>query len=402
MTAQDQRAGTTRTQTGPAGGQVDPPPRSAEAIAPDLYAISQTGPVSFQHIAMARRIRTLRKEYAPQSRELERLLRDRFVQELGEPIVNEYFCVRAYGGCALTRSGRIYSVLNTYAADVMEIEASVKQLDRDALRVFASARQSPDRDAQVREIGETLYSVMTRVMATADVLTRDPAEAAAKDGATRPDTPAPAGGEDPLVALHREWDQARKRVLALMQREARFDYFTGVMIGVFAAICLFGGIAALAHVYWRDQVATPSLVASTVSGAIGAAVSVAQRMANGTLVLDFTASRQQKYVLGAARPVVGAVFACIAQFALLGGLLTMANPNSPDQTSATFAFFAVIGFASGFSERLATDILERAGSVLTAVPKPDATPGVSARASAPAEVVSVPPPLTMADLSSGQ
>jgi hypothetical protein len=80
----------------------------------------------------------------------------------------------------------------------------------------------------------------------------------------------------------------------------------------------------------------------------------------------------------------------------------MANPNSPDQTSATFAFFAVIGFASGFSERLATDILERAGSVLTAVPKPDATPGVSARASAPAEVVSVPPPLTMADLSSGQ
>jgi hypothetical protein len=370
------------------------PQRSAASLAPELYAIAQNGPVSFQHVVQARRIRQLHKEYFTQSFELEGMLRRRFVEETDDPVVSEYYCVRAYGGCALTKSGALYSVLNTYATDVMEIEAAVKQLDRDALRVFAPKRHLDRRNDQVWEICETLYSVMTRVMATADVLTKDPASASRrpKNGAV-PKAPSAsdAGREEALVALHREWDQARKRVLALVQREARFAYFAGVMAGVVVAVALFGALAALADRFWQDQVETPSLVASTVAGAVGAAVSVTQRMANGTLVLDFTASRPQKLVLGAARPVVGAVFACVVQFALLGGLLTMGTTKT-DQTSATFAFFAVIGFASGFSERLATDILERAGAVLTAAPKPDGPQQTPAKLPTPDDVVSVPPP----------
>lgn len=376
-------------------GGGDATPRAAKAIAPDLYAIAENGPVAFQHIAQARRIRQLRKELAPQSRELEQLLRKRFVQELAEPIMSEYYCARAYGGCALTEGGRIFSVLNTYVSDLVEIEGEIKQLNRDALRMFASRRrEAQDRNAQVREIGETLYSVMTRVMATADVFTEDRPDAAQPGTTARSPQPetSSAGREDALAALHREWDQARERTMALIQREARFEYFTGVLIGVALAVGMFGGVAALAVQYWQDQVAAPSLVASTVAGAVGAAVSVTQRMSNGTLVLDYTASRRQKLLLGAARPFVGSIFACVVQFALLGGLLTMQNPNQSQQTPATFAFFAMIGFASGFSERFATDILERAGSVLTSTSHQGAPADAGGKVAPHGPSAPVPPP----------
>jgi hypothetical protein len=37
------------------------------------------------------------------------------------------------------------------------------------------------------------------------------------------------------------------------------------------------------------------------------------------------------------------------------------SPESP----ATFAFYCLVGFAGGFSERLATDLIERAGKLMS-------------------------------------
>jgi hypothetical protein len=274
------------------------------------------------------------------------MLRSKFVELGGDPIVSEYYCVVAYGGCAMTSSGRLLAVLNTYVHDLVLMEETIRQTARDAYHVFAAEDKSEPR----QDIADTLYSVMTRVLATADICASSSASSTGRD--------------DALASVRAEWALARRRTSSLIQREARFEYFGGVLMGAVICLVFCGLLGAVAAANWSAQISTPSLLAATLAGTIGAVVSVAQRMASGDLLLDYTASRRQKRLLGAARPFVGATFAAMVQFALLGGLLTMQGPDDTQDTPASFAFFALAGFAAGFSERLATDILERAGAVL--------------------------------------
>jgi hypothetical protein len=67
----------------------------------------------------------------------------------------------------------------------------------------------------------------------------------------------------------------------------------------------------------------------------------------------------------------------VVYFAVIGGLLAVEARTGKD-ASITVAFFAVAGFAAGFSERFATDVLQRASSGIMpatqgkqAVEKPD-------------------------------
>jgi hypothetical protein len=358
--------------------------RSAQRLSPDLYRVVTRGPVSFQHIAQARRIRQTYSRYKAESRLLEWLAEERYLAERDEAITSEYWCQKAYGGCALTSSGRLLSVLNTYVAELVVLEDSIKQLARDTERVFCG----DGTVAQRTEVLESLYAVMARLMATADVCT-DPATTA-------------EAREEALSAVRVDWRLARRRTDALIQREARFEYFGGVMWGLLVALAVFAGIGALAARFWPGQIAAPAFLAATLAGSVGAVVSVVQRMASGDLVVDYTAARWQKIVVGGARPLVGGVFAAVVQFALLGGLLTMQGATTNARsTPATFAFFALTGFAAGFSERLATDILERAGATL-ASPQDKAVGSSAAPETAPtgeatgtlppAEVASAPPP----------
>ena len=365
-------------EDGPVVGPPRPEPdpdaagRAARSLVPDLAAVIDSGQVGFEHIVQARRVRHQNKKYAPQSRELERQLREKFVENEGAALASQYYCTVAYGGCARTSNGRLLSVLNTYASDLVVLEGTIKQWARDADQVFAAE----DKVVQRRDLSETLYSVMTRVMATADVL-------------ANPDT-TPLARQEALQSTHAEWALARKRTTSLIQREARFEYFGGVLMGAFVTLVLFSVLGAVAATYWPNQISAPALLAASLSGTVGAVVSVGQRMATGDLVLDFTASRTQKRLLGSLRPLVGGIFACFVQFALLGGLLTMQGPEDAQNTPASFAFFALTGFAAGFSERLATDILERAGAVLT--PPAAADGGVPPQGSRPEDTASSPPP----------
>lgn len=360
----------------PPGGS-DAVRASASARVPDLYHVATHGPVSFQHIAQARRIRQLRPELKAESRLLERMLEERYLADEQDGIRSEFWCQKAYGGCALTTKGRLHSVLNTFVAELVVLEGSIRQLARDVDRVF----QDPRTESQRTEALETLYSVMARVMATADVFGDTEATPAARDEA--------------LGAVRAEWYLARQRTAVLVQRQARFEYLGGVLVGLAVALILFSGLGALAAVYWPDQIAAPAFLAATLAGSVGALVSVVQRMASGDLVLDYTAAKSQKRLIGAARPLVGGIFAAVVHFALLGGLLTMQGTVSNAQdTPATFAFFALTGFAAGFSERFATDILERAGASLATQDKKVADTAASASPPAPpaGEAASVPVP----------
>jgi len=170
----------------------------------------------------------------------------------------------------------------------------------------------------------------------------------------------------------------------MIQRQARFEYLEGVGLGALITIPALAVAGWAAVHYGANQLNEPgapgSLTAAIIGGAAGAVISVTQRMTTQTktpLVIDFTAPKQQKIALGALRSIVGAVFGAVVYFAVIGGLLAVEARTGQD-ASITVAFFAVAGFAAGFSERFAADVLQRAGSGILpttqgkqAVEKPD-------------------------------
>ncbi|MFK5644987.1 hypothetical protein ACI3ET_00540 [Ornithinimicrobium sp. LYQ121] len=363
------------TPVGPAQAP-DPVEVRVQSNFPDLYATVTQGHASFDHVAQARRIRQRDPRYSAESRRLEELAEKRFLGPLDDAIEAEYWCEHEYAGCALTRDGRLLSVSNTHQQDLVVLEAQVRQLGRDVEQVFGRARLAAPR----RAAAATLYSVLTRLMATADLV---------KVGGE----PEPV--EQALGSLRAEWSLARARVTAAIQRQARFEYLQGVAAGLVLALLLLAVLGWAASEWWPRQINAPAFLAASLSGAVGALVSVLERMTprsggpTRVLVLDYTAPRAQKVMIGATRPLVGGIFAIVVYFALLGGLLTIQGPDSQTQdTPATFAFFGLLGFAAGFTERFATDILERAVAPLTTAATPPAT--------APSTTTAAPPPTTTA------
>jgi hypothetical protein len=85
----------------------------AAGLYPALHLAATDGPASFQHIAEARRIRMRYPEDVRISGLLEQALRRKFAEVHGR-VTKDYWCVVAYGGCALTDTGELHSALNTH------------------------------------------------------------------------------------------------------------------------------------------------------------------------------------------------------------------------------------------------------------------------------------------------
>ena len=199
-----------------------------------------------------------------------------------------------------------------------------------------------------------LYTILTRVILTASVLENGHATQHERDEA--------------LAAVRIQWKTTSTSVEEMIQRQARFEYLEGVGLGALITIPALAVAGWAAVHYGGNQLNEPgapgSLTAAIIGGAAGAVISVTQRMTTQTkspLVIDFTAPKQQKIALGALRSIVGAVFGAVVYFAIIGGLLAVEARSGKD-ASITVAFFAVAGFAAGFSERFATDVLQRASS----------------------------------------
>lgn len=197
-----------------------------------------------------------------------------------------------------------------------------------------------------------LYVVLTRMIVAAAVLKKNQSTQDERD--------------DALATLRAQWKTARASVTEMIQRQARFEYFEGVGLSALITIPVLAAVGWASVHYGLNQFSEPgepgSFTAAIIGGAAGAVISVTQRMTSNTsLVLDFTAPKWQKKALGALRPVVGAVFGAVVYFALIGGLLAVSAQTGKD-ASVALGFFAVAGFAAGFSERFATDVLQRASS----------------------------------------
>lgn len=144
-----------------------------------------------------------------------------------------------------------------------------------------------------------------------------------------------------------------------------------------AQMVYFGGMAAVtlilsifATIWLTISWATP--VAALIAGAIGAVVSVIQRITNGHFTLE-TDVGGYPFFLGGLRPLIGGAFAMAISFAFTGGLLHLpvaANESTDNRRLALL----VLGFIAGFSERWAQDTLT------SVIPANHPTPTASAAA----------------------
>jgi hypothetical protein len=168
--------------------------------------------------------------------------------------------------------------------------------------------------------------------------------------------------EAEVRTLERELEQAKAYYRQAAQRQAQLDYLVGmVRFLVLAAVITI--VVALTNGLLNE----PATV-SVLAGATGAVVSVMARMSSGGLKLTPESGRKTIRALGFMRPVLGAVFGAVVYVLLTGGIVDVVNP--PSGVDAELAFYAGLGFVSGFSERFAQDVIAQV-EPKTTPPPPD-------------------------------
>jgi hypothetical protein len=160
-------------------------------------------------------------------------------------------------------------------------------------------------------------------------------------------------GSDPveIETLERELEQAQRYYEASAQRQAQLEYLVGMVMFLALAVAATLGIALFTPLL--DEVATVSVL----GGAAGAVVSVMNRMTSGSLSVRPEAGRKTIRALGFMRPVIGATFGAVVYLFLDGGIVQIVSPPAG---GANLAFYAALGFLSGFSERFAQDVIAQA------------------------------------------
>jgi hypothetical protein len=152
-----------------------------------------------------------------------------------------------------------------------------------------------------------------------------------------------------ITRLENYYDRAAKKA-------ARLRYFGGMLLGLVVVAGLGALIPFVVDVFGHlDLNSTDArrFYASFVAGAIGAMVSVMTRMRQEDGVrLDYEVGHLLIVMLGAFRPVLGAIFGVLAYFAIGSKVL----PVTP-AGGTPFFYYALIAFIAGFSERFAHVIL---------------------------------------------
>jgi hypothetical protein len=145
----------------------------------------------------------------------------------------------------------------------------------------------------------------------------------------------------------RELKQVRDYYFRAGANAGRIVYFWGMMIGLLS-------MALLAPIVWLVMrgfdVSTAQLktfFACYTFGAVGAVVSVMQRMSKAdSFKLDFEVGRPALRRIGGFRPQIGAVFGVVTYFVLESGMLDIEK-----QGREKFFYYGTLAFVAGFSER---------------------------------------------------
>jgi hypothetical protein len=155
------------------------------------------------------------------------------------------------------------------------------------------------------------------------------------------------------AALRRERaaiDKAAEYYRHAANGQAQIAYFAG-MASVAGAIALVSGLAL--SLDWTTG------VAALVAGAVGAVVSVVQRINAGDFELEYDVGRPYAFFLGGLRPLIGGAFALAIAFAFTSGI-THLPLDAGEPASHRHLAIVVVSFLAGFSERWAQDTLATA------------------------------------------
>lgn len=190
--------------------------------------------------------------------------------------------------------------------------------------------------------------------------------------AANADQPQPAGRHSGQATLRDvidgQLDTADQYYQYFTQRSVRLQYFRGIGLGTLALIVL---CLVLYGFRTKLGVSVPFLW-SVGAGALGALTSVLSSATFGRIVLDRPQGGTWNTMLGAFRPLIGALFG-IAFFALVNAdFLPIKIPGGGGKV----ALYASIAFLAGFSHRWAQDTLKAAEGRIPAPPTPpDGQPG---------------------------
>jgi len=91
------------------------------------------------------------------------------------------------------------------------------------------------------------------------------------------------------------------------------------------------------------------------AGAIGAVVSVLQRISANDFALEFDVGGRYVLFVGGLRPALGAVFGLAVYFAFTSGLVALRLPDAG--SNKRFYAILALAFVAGFNERWAQDTL---------------------------------------------
>jgi hypothetical protein len=172
-------------------------------------------------------------------------------------------------------------------------------------------------------------------------------------------TPPTERMETDVEIVGRQLTAARDQFDRDTQRAAQFRYARGIALGssVMTLLCLvIAGIFAWQHISAINGV-------GLAAGAVGACVSVLQRMTNGTLDLNAQAGHRMILAFGALRPFVGGIFGLVTFFVIRAELISVFV--LPKATGSALAYVAVFAFVAGFNERFFQDMLANASNART-------------------------------------
>ena len=319
--------------------------------------LSHVGPVSFPELVWAhfewqREVHDRGVLHGDAERDYQQLLGE-FERRHGQ-IRNAYWCTREASAVAITEQRpfgvvgrilrlhpvvRLHAVTHWVTRDLPEIAGLLHRCEAMSVKFTELLRHGAQQIAM-----ESVLAIAGHLLGVADKAT----------------PPTEAEMNRLVASTRRELAELQRYYERAGDAAGRVVYFWGMMLGVAAlgAIATVGAglLARIGELDWGDPTIR-NLYASYAMGAVGAVVSVLSRMASGRKAqfsVDFEVGRLPIRRVASFRPFLGAVFALVLYFALLGDLVQLGSEN---ENSEPLAYYAVLCFFAGFSERWARGVL---------------------------------------------
>ena len=319
--------------------------------------------LTWDHFHWEHQRRTGHSEH-PEAARRYRKTRAAFEERYGE-IIGEYWSIMEPSGVALTHK-KVPVLLSPIIDDERQFHRSTDWVTRHnpaLANVLFNCENLAIRISEV--LRYTSESVgLKRIMAVAShvlgVIDRDQGQV--EEGEAKR---IAAKQNDELREIRDYYRKAGARIGLTVYTQGMI--VGGLLIGVLLAL----GVVALT--VWGSLSWAPSdsrIVVSVAAGAIGAFVSVLQRISSdkSKFSVHYDLGKRTLYMLGSYRPVLGAVFGVFTYFVLASGILQTTAPK--DEQTALY-YFGSLAFVAGFSERFTQVLAKSVEGLVPAQGSPD-------------------------------